>query len=195
MHWQKPTPNTFFLLCLTKAGTGFSSFFLAEIFISPTFSLIWGTETNKNQLKTSVWWGGLSCWSWGMWWCDSRWPRGTAPAGFWAHPSTSRQSRTIPGAWRQLGQSLIDAPGSEEPECHHLLSTGRAALGIFPSSWWFLKTPLFGTLLLIKSLLASSRTARQDEKVLNTSTLELDNKTFLWGSHTSTNLILIVFRK
>lgn len=131
MHWQKPTPNTFFLLCLTKAGTGFSSFFLAEIFISPTFSLIWGTETNKNQLKTSVWWGGLSCWSWGMWWCDSRWPRGTAPAGFWAHPSTSRQSRTIPGAWRQLGQSLIDAPGSEEPECHHLLSTGRAALGIF----------------------------------------------------------------
>lgn len=51
MHWQKLTTNPFFLLCLSKAGTGFSYFFLAEISISPTFSLIWGTETNKNQLK------------------------------------------------------------------------------------------------------------------------------------------------
>lgn len=153
------------------------------------FSLICAYETNKNQPKTL---GGEEVTP------AMVWPGAQPQLGFGRTPGTSRHRPGEAGA--EPGSSAGPGPVAQQAGVRSLTATISSTplvllLGHLPFLALVAQNMLICHIALDKFLLAFSCTATREEKVINTSILQLDNKTFLWASHMSTNLILMVFQK
>lgn len=130
MHWQKPTPKPFFLLCFTnRIFTIYPGWNVPFSHIQPRVR-----NGNKQESAQSLCMVRRGQFCWRLWCQQLMGPRGTVPAGFWAQ---SRHSSHTPGtilmsdrSWHSLIHARAPGQCPWQPGVRSLVATIPSTLRV-----------------------------------------------------------------